>query len=105
MTLRSLSRWLIGIPLLLVMILFGLSNTDPVRLGLFPLGHFPVQFPTSVVVLASLAIGYFLGGLRVRIAELRHRRAARRAEEAVRLLEAKHQQIRLPPGAGAASRV
>ena len=86
------------------MILFGLSNTDPVRLGLFPLGHIPVAFPTSVVVLVSLGVGYFLGGLRVRIAELRHRRAARRAEEAVRLLEAQHQQVRLPPGAGVTSR-
>ena len=99
MKLRTLSRWLIGIPLLLVMVLFALSNTEPMRLGLFPLGHIPFEIPSSVVVLAALGIGYFLGGLRVRIAELRHRRAARRAQEAVRLLEAKHQELRPVPGA------
>jgi putative membrane protein len=102
-TLRSFSRWLIGIPLLVIMVLFALSNRDPVQLGLFPLGKIP-GIPLSVVVLATLGIGYFLGGLRVRIAELRHRRAARRAQEAVRLLEAKHQEVRLPPGSGVASR-
>ena len=105
MTLRSLARWSIGIPLLLVMVLFALSNTDPVRLELFPFGQIPFGIPISVVILAALGLGYLLGGLRVRIAELRHRRAARRAQEAVRLLEAKHQQVQLPPGAGVTSRV
>jgi putative membrane protein len=96
--LRTLSRWLVGVPLLLLMVLFALSNTDPIRLGLFPLGQAPVGVPSSVVILVALGLGYLLGGLRVRIAELRHRREARRAQEAVRLLETRHQESRNLPG-------
>jgi putative membrane protein len=94
MKLRTLSRWIVGIPLLLVMVLFALSNTQPVDLDLFPLGHLPFELPLSVTILAALAVGFLLGGLLVRIGELRHRRAARRAEHAVRLLEAKHEELK-----------
>ncbi len=94
MKLRALSRWVVGIPLLLVMVLFALSNTQPVPLGLFPLGRLPFDVPLSVVVLASMGLGFFLGGLRVWFSALRHRREARRAQEAVRLLEAKHQELK-----------
>jgi uncharacterized integral membrane protein len=91
---RVLFTAFIGIPLLVIMVIFALSNTDDVRLGFFPLGSLPFEIPLCVVVLASLGLGYFLGGLRVRIAELRHRRAARRAQRTVRLMEAKNQEIK-----------
>ena len=111
MKLRALSRWIVGVPLLLLMVLFALSNSEPVPLGLFPLGHLPFEVPLSVVVLAAMGLGFFLGGLRLWFTALHHRRAARRAEETVRLLEARHQemQARLPgPGvthSGVSSRV
>jgi uncharacterized integral membrane protein len=92
--LRALSRWIVGIPLLLLMVLFALSNRDPVQLGLFPLGRLPFEMPLSVVILAAMGVGFFLGGLRVWFTALRHRRAARRAEAAMRLLEAKHQELK-----------
>jgi lipopolysaccharide assembly protein A len=92
--LRSLSRWIVGVPLLLLMVLFALSNSDPVPLGLFPLGRLPFAVPLSVVILAAMGLGFFLGGLRVWFTALHHRRAARRAEEAVRLLEARHQELK-----------
>jgi lipopolysaccharide assembly protein A len=93
MKLRTLSRWIVAIPLLLIMVAFALSNTQPVSLDLFPLGQLPFEIPLSVAILAALAVGFLVGGLMVRIAELRHRRAARRAEHAVRLLEAKHEEL------------
>ena len=103
MTLRGVSRWLVGIPLLALMVVFALSNTEPMRLGLFPLGHLPFDVPASVAILGALAIGFFLGGLRLWFTALHHRRAARRAEQAVRLLEARHQELRsrLDAGSGA----
>lgn len=102
MKLRALSRWIVGVPLLLLMVVFALSNRDPVRLGLFPLGQLPFEVPLSVAILAALGLGFFLGGLRLWITALRHRRAARRAEEAMRLLEAKHQELKSRlPGASA----
>jgi len=108
---RALARWVVGIPLLLLMVAFALSNSDPVRLGLFPLGYLPFELPLSVVILAAMGLGFFLGGLRLWFTALRHRRAARRAEHAVRLLEAKHQELKarpagaVTPPAGAMSRV
>jgi putative membrane protein len=90
---RAFSRWIVGIPLLLLMVLFALTNTEPVRLGLFPLGHLPFEIPASVAILGAMAIGFFLGGLRLWFTALYHRRAARRAEDAVRLLEAKHREL------------
>lgn len=94
MKLRTWLRWVVGVPLLLLMVLFALSNRDPVSLGLFPLGRLPFEVPLSVVVLAAMGFGWFLGGLRLWFTALHHRRAARRAEEAVRLLEARHQELK-----------
>ena len=75
------------------MVLFALSNSEPVALRLFPLGALPFELPLSVAILAAMGIGFFLGGLRVWFISLMHRRAARRAEATVRLLEAKHQEL------------
>ena len=111
MKLRAVSRWFVGVPLLLVMVVFALSNREPVPLAFFPLGRLPFEVPLSVVVLAAMGLGFFLGGLRLWFTALRHRRAARRAEQTVRLLEARHQELRAPtsgPGmthTGATSRV
>ncbi|MGA3003681.1 MAG: LapA family protein [Acetobacteraceae bacterium] len=94
MKLRALSRWIVGVPLLLLMVVFALSNSKPVTLGLFPLGRLPFEVPLSVVVLAAMGLGFFLGGLRLWFTALHHRRAARRAEEAMRLLEARLQELK-----------
>jgi lipopolysaccharide assembly protein A len=104
--LRVLARWTIAAPLTLLLIDFALSNTEPVELRLFPLGGLPFEVPLSVAILIAMGLGFFLGGLRLWATALRHRRAARRAEEAMRLLEAKHQELRsrtagpvlVPPG-------
>jgi uncharacterized integral membrane protein len=88
---RGLLRWIFGIPLLLMLILFALLNREPVSLELFPTVSVPV--PLSLAILVAMGIGFFLGGLRVWFTALHHRRAARRAEDAVRLLEAKHREL------------
>lgn len=93
MRVRAVLRWIIGIPLLLLMVLFALSNTASVRLGLFPT-DFTIEVPLSVAILTAMGIGFFLGGLRLWFTALHHRRAARRAQDAVRLLEAKHQELK-----------
>jgi lipopolysaccharide assembly protein A len=98
-TLGSVFRWVVGVPLLLLMVLFALSNTEPVRLALFPLGGLPFDLPLSVALLAAMGFGFFLGGLWVWFTALRHRRAARRAEAEVRLLEARHQELKSRPAA------
>jgi lipopolysaccharide assembly protein A len=86
-------RILIIAPLLLVLVLFALSNTAPVRLGLWPTG-FSLEAPLSLTILGGMAIAFLAGGLLVWVSELTQRRRARRAEHAVRLLEAQVQELK-----------
>jgi len=86
-------RLLIGLPLLILLVLFALSNTTPVRLGLWP-SDYTLQLPLSLTVLGAMAIAFLLGGAMVWVSELAQRRRARRAEHAVRLLEEQVQELR-----------
>ncbi|HEX3400069.1 MAG TPA: LapA family protein [Nevskia sp.] len=90
-------RLLIALPLLLLLVLFALSNTGPVRLGIWPTDY-AVQLPLSLAVLGGMAIAFLAGGLLVWFSALAQRRRARHAEQAVRLLEAQVQELktRLP---------
>lgn len=98
-------RLLIAAPFLIVLVLFALSNTNPVRLTFWPT-DFSVQAPLSLVVLGGMAIAFVVGGLLVWVNELGQRRRARRAERTVRLLEAQVQELkaRLPEQAALPSR-
>jgi lipopolysaccharide assembly protein A len=88
-------RLVIAAPFLLLLVLFALSNTAPVALGLWPT-DLAVRLPLSLAVLAGMAVAFLAGALLVWGETLRQRRRARRAEARVRLLEA-----RLPAGAPA----
>lgn len=90
-------RLLIAIPLLLLLILFALSNRAAVHLGLWPTDY-GVELPLSLAILAAMAIAFFAGGTVVWFSALAHRRRARHAEQAARLLEAQVQELkaRLP---------
>jgi len=92
--LRTLGRWAVAVPLFLLLVSFALSNSGPVSIGLFPLGELPFEVPLSIAILAAMGLGFLLGGLRLWNHALRHRRAARRAEEAMRLLEVKHEELK-----------
>jgi uncharacterized integral membrane protein len=91
-------RLVIGLPLLLLMVVFALSNRASVTLGLWPT-DFSLEVPLSLAILAAMAIAFLVGGIFVWFSVLAQRRRARRAEQAVRLLEAEVQSLkaRLPP--------
>jgi uncharacterized integral membrane protein len=90
-------RLILGIPLLLILVLFALSNSRDVRLGFWPT-DFALDVPLSLAVLVGMAAVFLLGGLFVWVGELGQRRRARRAEQMVRLLEAEIEALkaRLP---------
>lgn len=90
-------RLLIVLPLLLLLVLFALSNTAPVRLHLWPTDY-ALELPVSLAVLGGMAVAFLAGGMLVWVAELAQRRRARHAEQTVRLLEAQVQELkaRLP---------
>jgi len=86
-------RLIIGLPLVLLLALFALSNAEPVRIGIWPTDY-SLETPLSIAVLAGAAIAFLLGGLLVWINELGQRRRARRAEDKVRVLEERVEELR-----------
>lgn len=102
-------RWILLLPLLVILILFGLSNREEVFLRLWPF-DLAWAVPLSVAILVFSALFFILGATIAWAAGLTHRARARRAEEAARLLEAEVAEYRaaaakqvgpVPPPAGA----
>jgi len=79
-------RVIIALPCLLLLVLFALSNPEPVQLALWPT-DLSLQSPLSVAVLVASALFFLLGGLVVSLGSFGQRRRARLAERRVRALE------------------
>ena len=79
-------RLVIIIPLLLLLVLFLLSNSAALKLGLWPTDY-TVTLPASLVVLGAMAVAFLAGAFLVWVSELGRRRRARQAEQAVAVLE------------------
>ncbi len=77
-------RLMVALPLVVVLVIFALSNRAPVSVGF--LGY-TVLVPLSVAILLGAALFFLLGALIVWFGEMRQRRRARRAERRVRQLE------------------
>ncbi|HWL81135.1 MAG TPA: lipopolysaccharide assembly protein LapA domain-containing protein [Roseomonas sp.] len=79
--------------LLLVLVLFAVSNTMPVALQLWP---FDVSWevPLAGAVLGAAALAFLLGALLAWGSALHYRRRARRMQRAAQLLEAELAEIR-----------
>jgi putative membrane protein len=92
--------------LCLPLVLFALSNTEVVRLGLWPTDY-GIDVHLSVAILVAMAIAFLLGALVVWVSALAQRLRARRAERTVRLLEGQIEELKartispmsLPPAA------
>jgi putative membrane protein len=94
-------RAILIIPVLLVLVLFALSNTQSVRLGFWPT-DLTVYAPLSLAVLSMAALCFLFGAAIAWMAGLRYRSRARRAERSVAALEAEIASLRAPvAGTGA----
>ena len=93
MTFRRIVKTIIWVPILAVLIDFALSNTSDVEVGLFPTG-LTIPVPLSVAILIGTGAGFLIGGLFAWFPALRHRRAAKKAKDALRVLEAKHEELK-----------
>jgi len=80
-------RALLFAPLLFLLVLFALSNPQPVKLGLWPT-DLTVDIPLSITVLLAMAAAFVLGALLLWFSVVGTRLRARRAEQKVRMLEA-----------------
>jgi lipopolysaccharide assembly protein A len=73
--------------LVLILIVFGLSNREAVTLGFWPTGY-AASLPLSVAILIGMAIAFLLGAAIVWLDHVGLGRRARRAEAQVRRLQA-----------------
>ncbi|HWX50706.1 MAG TPA: lipopolysaccharide assembly protein LapA domain-containing protein [Roseomonas sp.] len=96
--------------LLLVLVLFAISNTMPVALQLWPF-DLSWEVPLAGAVLGAAALAFLLGALLTWGSALHYRRRARRMQRAAQLLEAELAELRgqqdaanpVPPAAPARS--
>ncbi len=86
-------RILIGLPLLLVLVLFALSNPQPVQLGIWPT-DLTITVPMSVAILFGMAMAFVIGALLLWFSAVAARLRARRAEHLTRLLNAQVAQLK-----------
>jgi len=89
-------RVLLAIPLLLILVLFALSNRQVVPLGLWPTDIL-VYAPLSIAVLIAAGLFFIAGAFMTWGNSLTMRSRARRAERAVRQLEAQVQAMNSRP--------
>lgn len=80
-------RWVLFVPLLIILALFALSNPQDIALRLWPLDRALVA-PLGVAVLVLMALAFLLGAAMAWAGSLPHRRRTARVEQAARLLEA-----------------
>ena len=60
--LSRILAWLIGLPVLVACILFALDNRGTLVLGFWP-APWKLSMPVYFAILATVVIGFFLGGL------------------------------------------
>jgi putative membrane protein len=89
-------RFLIAVPVLLLLVLFALSNKQVVQLGLWPT-DISVDAPVSVAVLVASAVFFVAGALMTWGGTLALRSRARRAEMAVTQLQAQLRAVKTRP--------
>lgn len=80
-------RLLIGLPVLLLLVLFALSNRQGVAVGLWPT-DFTLSVPLALAVLVPAAIACLAGALAFWLPALLLRRRLRRAEASLVALQA-----------------
>ncbi len=89
-------RFLIGLPVLVLLVLFALSNKQPVQLNLWPT-DLTADMPLSVAVLVPCAVFFLAGAFMTWGTSLAQRVRARRAEEQVRQLQAQVRTLQARP--------
>ena len=89
-------RVLLAVPLLLILVVFALSNKQVVRLGLWPTDIL-VDVPVSLAVLGVAGLFFIAGAAMTWGAALALGSRARRAEANVRRLEAQMEAMRARP--------
>ncbi len=89
-------RLILMLPILLILVIFALSNTATTTFGFWPT-DLAVAAPLSVAVLVIAAVFFLLGALVAWVGTLVQLRRARRAEAEVRRLDQQLELLRPRP--------
>ncbi len=95
-------RTVIALPILVVLVLFALSNPQPVTLSIWPT-DFTLKTPVAAAVLVVAAVAFLLGAMFVWFPAIGARRRARRFERATRRLEDQVNSLKKKSGSSAAA--
>lgn len=87
------ASWLVTLPLAALLVLFAVSNTAVVRLGLWPFDQ-TVELPLSVAVLGVSAVAFLFGAIVVWTAGLPVRMRARRLQNSAEALRAEVDELK-----------
>lgn len=95
---KTLLKWLILVPVGVVLLVFAIANREPVRVVLDPIpgdgSDLQIVAPLFLVLILSAAFGVIAGGFAVWLAQGRHRRAARHARSDVDRLRSEADNLR-----------
>lgn len=87
------ASWLVTLPLAALLVLFAVSNTAVVSLGLWPFDQ-TVELPLSVAVLGVSAVAFLFGAIVVWMAGLPLRMRARRLANTADALRAEVDELK-----------
>lgn len=93
-------RFLLAIPVLIILVAFALSNQQVVHLGLWPT-DIVIDAPLSITILVASGLFFIVGALMTWGAGLITASRARQAERTVRQLEAEVRALRAQPRSAA----
>ncbi len=76
---RTLLRWIVMVPVGLLLLLLALANRKPVILSFDPFGgdSLAISVPLFVLIFLALIAGVLIGGITLWFGQGRHRRSAR----------------------------
>lgn len=91
---RKLLRWLLLVPLAIVLVLLAVANRGPVTLSLDPFSReapaLAFTVPLFVALLLAVMVGVVIGGVSAGIGRMRWRYRAKRAEREAEKLSAEN---------------
>ncbi len=89
MRMRRLLRWVLGLPSLVVLLLFALANRQQVRVSFDPLGGgeplLALEVPLWLVFFAGVLVGLLAGGIATWLRQAKWRRQARHYQHELEL--------------------
>jgi uncharacterized integral membrane protein len=86
-------KYIIAIPLLVILVAFALSNTEIVHLRLWPTDY-TLDVALSVAVLVAMGVAFLIGALLLWFAAIGANGRARRAERALARVQAELDRLR-----------